>query len=234
MGEGPRAHVLRGWPLLGATLLVLACAGVGRGAGMTAVARLLARDVPLESDGLALAGGMLVASSLAGLALFGVLRAREPRRYLALEAPPLAHLGVALAGAAVLSAAFGAARLATTGSLVPDAWAKAAASAPLPVLLPALTLALTVAAPCFEEAFFRGFLHTSLRETRLGVLGTTALTSTLFALAHGPDGLLSLLEPLASAVFLSILRERTRSIVPGIAAHALGNAVAIVLALRLA
>lgn len=225
-----RVDVLRGWRLLGATLLVLACAGIGRNAGMVGFTTLVPREVPIESDGLALSFGILTASALAGTVLFVLLRARAPRRYLALEAPSFAHVGLALAGSALLVVVFDAARFATSGSVVPAAWPTLAASAPLPVLI----VAFSIAAPCFEEAFFRGFLHTSLRETRLGTAGTIAVTSVLFTLAHGPEDAISLLDPLASAVFLAVLRERTGSIVPGIAAHALGNLQAIVVAIAVA
>lgn len=225
-----RVEVLRGWRLLGATLLVLVCAGVGRNVGMMGLVSAVPREVPLESDGLALSVGILTASLLAGGVLFALLRKREPRRYLALEAPSLLHVGLALTGSALLVVVFDAARYATSGTIVPAAWPTLAASAPVLVLV----VAFSIAAPCFEEAFFRGFLHTSLRETRLGTWGTIAVTSVLFTLAHGPEDAISLLDPLASAVFLSVLRERTGSIVPGIAAHALGNLQAIVVALALA
>lgn len=218
---------MRGWSLLGATVLVLFSTGVGRMLGMTAVTTLLVRDVPPESDGLAASVGILAGSALGGLTLFVVTRTRAPRAYLALEAPKPAHVAIALAGSALLVVIFDLARHLTTGTIIPPAWITLAESAPAPLLV----LAFAVAAPIFEEAFFRGFLHTSLRETRLGVPGAIALTSTLFTLAHGPEDLVSLLDPLASAIFLAVLRERTGSIVPGIAAHAMGNAQAIVIAL---
>ncbi|MBX7191016.1 MAG: CPBP family intramembrane metalloprotease [Sandaracinaceae bacterium] len=227
LSQGPTHQVLRGWRLLGASLLVLACAGIGRNLGMMGLVALVPREVPLEADGLALSAGILVASTLASLAMWLVLRSRNAPQYLAIERPTLAQVGLALAGSAVLVVLFDAARFLTTGSIVPAAWPTLAASAPVLVLV----VAFAIAAPCFEEAFFRGFLHTSLRETRLGVPGTIALTSILFTLAHGPEDALSLLDPLASAVFLALLREHTRSIVPGIVAHAFGNLQAIVVAL---
>lgn len=218
---------IRGWKLLGATVLVLLCTGVGRMLGMTAVATLLVRDVPPESDGLAVSVGILAGASWGAIALYLVTRARAPRAYLAIVPPKPAHVVVALAGSALLVVVFDVARHVTTGAIIPPTWITLAQSAPAPLLV----LAFVIAAPCLEEALFRGFLHTSLRETRLGVPGTIALTSILFTLAHGPEDLLSLLDPLASAIFLAVLRERTGSIVPGIAAHALGNAQAIVVAL---
>ncbi len=218
---------IRGWKLVGAAVLVLVCTGVGRALGMMLATTLLAPDVPPETDGLVVSFGIVSGVSLGGLALYLVTRTREPRELLALTTPKPAHVAIALAGSALLVALFDVARQLTTGTIIPAAWTTLAESAPLPVLV----LAFVIAAPIFEELFFRGFLHTSLRETRLGVPGTIAVTSILFTLAHGPEDLVSLLDPLASAIFLAVLRERTGSIIPGIAAHALGNAQAIVFAL---
>lgn len=218
---GPPAF--EGGRLLGASLLVLATVSVGRQAGATGLAALLPREGPPETDGVLLSAGILVGAGLGALVLWLLLRAREPRRYLAIERPSPRAVALALAGGLAIVGAFAAARWGATGHAVPLAWVEIARSAPAPLLI----VAFALAAPCFEEAFFRGFLHTSLRGTRFGPAGAIALTAILFALAHGPEDALSLLEPLASAVFLGVLRERTGSIVPGIAAHAAGNLAAI-------
>jgi membrane protease YdiL (CAAX protease family) len=214
---------LLGWRLFAAALAVLATAGIGRQAGMTAVAALVPREGLPETDGFVLSAGILTASSLASLTLWLILRTRAPRRYLALERPSVGAVAIALLGSALLVVAFDAARWGATGSVIPGAWQTIARTAPWPLLV----VAFAVAAPCFEEAFFRGFLHTSLRETRFGRAGAIALTSILFTLAHGPEDAISFFEPLAGAVFLGVLRERTGSVVPGIAAHALGNLAAL-------
>jgi membrane protease YdiL (CAAX protease family) len=224
MGEETVAPpVLRGWRLLGATLLVLAAVGLGRAAGAAGIGALLPRGIPPERDGLALSAGILVASALGGLLLGLLLHRRDPLRSLGITRPTAGQVGLGLAGSALLVVGFGLARRAAGEAPVPETWRLLAASAPLPLLV----LAFAAAAPCFEEVFFRGFLQGSLRETRLGVWGAVLLPSALFALAHGPDGVLSLLEPLASALFVAFLREKTGSILPGVAAHALGNLLAI-------
>lgn len=214
----------------GVAIGVLFVTAVGRMLGATAVVSLGARTGPPETDGLVVGAAILCASILGGAALVALLRRHEPAKYLATTRPTVPAVLVALAASALLVVIFDAARWASTTILVPEAWLAIYRTGPLPLLV----VGFVVAAPIFEEAFFRGFLHTSLVGTRFGVAGTIALTSVLFAFAHGPEDLLSLLDPLASAILLGVLRHRTGSIWPGIAAHAFGNLQAIVTAAILA
>ncbi len=84
-------------------------------------------------------------------------------------------------------------------------------------------------APVAEEFFFRGFFYRALR-SRYSVLAAAGLDGLLFGVIHydfsGPDALL-ILPPLALLAFIfCLVYERTGSIYPTIALHALNNAIA--------
>jgi len=98
-------------------------------------------------------------------------------------------------------------------------------------------LAATVVAPVVEEFFFRRVLQGWL-ETWLSGRGAAAAAGGLaiagsafaFALAHLGQGL-AWMPLLGLGVVLGWLARQTGSIVPGILAHALFNAVSVVLVL---
>ena len=82
-------------------------------------------------------------------------------------------------------------------------------------------------APVVEEFFFRGLLFGALRQS-LSFLPSAALAAVVFGLIHynGPDTL-DLLPVLAVlGFFFCFVYERTRSLYPAIAFHALNNAIA--------
>lgn len=83
----------------------------------------------------------------------------------------------------------------------------------------------TLAAPLFEEIFFRGTLFTALRG-RLPWAGAALASAALFAVAHP---LRDWLPILALGFVLAALREMRQSLVPGIVAHLLQNAIAYLL-----
>lgn len=84
-----------------------------------------------------------------------------------------------------------------------------------------------VIAPVAEELFFRGFLYGSMRG-RLGAPGAAVASSAIFGLVHFTSAqTLSLLPLLAIlGLLFCLLYERTGSLYPGIALHALNNSVA--------
>jgi uncharacterized protein len=89
----------------------------------------------------------------------------------------------------------------------------------------AANLVLFVAiAPCVEEILFRGLGQSLLR--RFGSLPAIVLVGLFFGAWHGL--LIALLVLVPFGWGLAYLRERTDSIYPGIAVHALFNAVAII------
>ena len=84
-------------------------------------------------------------------------------------------------------------------------------------------------APVAEEFFFRGFFYRALR-SRWSILGAATIDGLLFGVIHydfsGADALL-ILPPLAVLGFIfCLVYERTGSIYPTIAMHALNNAIA--------
>jgi membrane protease YdiL (CAAX protease family) len=86
-------------------------------------------------------------------------------------------------------------------------------------------LALVVLAPFVEELLFRGFLFTAFRRT-FGFWTGAAAVSLLFAVAHGQANVG--VDVFVLSMFLCYLREKTDSLWPSIALHALKNLVAFV------
>jgi membrane protease YdiL (CAAX protease family) len=97
-------------------------------------------------------------------------------------------------------------------------------------------LAACVVAPIVEELFFRrilqGWLERRLTGRAASVAGGLAITGSAFAfaLAHLGQGL-AWMPLVVLGVVLGVLARQTGSIVPGILAHALFNAVSVVLVL---
>ena len=85
-------------------------------------------------------------------------------------------------------------------------------------------------APILEEPLFRGVLYATLR-LRLGPAPATLVSAALFALAHG-YGVVGFVSVFVSGVLWALAYERTRSLLPGMLAHAVSNiqATTIVLA----
>ncbi len=104
-----------------------------------------------------------------------------------------------------------------------------------PVTLLLAALVLSVGAPLFEELVFRGFLFAALRQ-RVGPVVTIAVTALLFALLHDFSRTFADPRTFPFAILylggvLGLVRERTGSVAPGMAVHALNNLVALILTL---
>ena len=87
-------------------------------------------------------------------------------------------------------------------------------------------LATVVLAPVFEEVIFRGLLYGSLR-ARLGMWPALVLSALVFALAHG-YGVAGFASVFLSGGLWAWSYERTRSLLPAIAAHMANNAAVAV------
>jgi membrane protease YdiL (CAAX protease family) len=85
---------------------------------------------------------------------------------------------------------------------------------------------VTVWAPMVEELTFRGLLYATLR-TRLAVVPSAFLSAVLFALPHGYAAAGSI-SVLVSGLLWAWAYERTRSLLPGLLAHAANNLMSIV------
>ncbi|HYY05136.1 MAG TPA: CPBP family intramembrane glutamic endopeptidase, partial [Candidatus Limnocylindria bacterium] len=101
-----------------------------------------------------------------------------------------------------------------------------------PVVL--VTLVDTVVlAPVFEELVFRGLLFGTLRR-RLGPAAAALVSAAVFALAHG-YGVIGFAAVFWSGLLWAWAYERTGSLAPSIAAHAVDNLSAsleVILVLR--
>jgi uncharacterized protein len=86
-------------------------------------------------------------------------------------------------------------------------------------------LLVCVVAPFAEELFFRGFLFGALRKR--GLIVAVSVSGLAFGLAHVASSPIGFLVPLATlGVILALLYERTKSLYPPIALHALNNSIA--------
>ena len=88
-----------------------------------------------------------------------------------------------------------------------------------------------VLAPLVEEVVFRGLIFGTLRR-RLPAGAAAVVSATLFAIPHG-YGFLGFAAVFWSGLLWAYAYEKTGSLVPGMAAHALNNAVASVTVLAL-
>jgi len=92
-----------------------------------------------------------------------------------------------------------------------------------PMAAVVVTLAATVVlAPVFEEIIFRGLLYGSLR-ARFGVAPSIIVSALIFAVAHG-YGAAGFASVFFSGALWAWSYERTRSVLPAIAAHMANNA----------
>ena len=83
---------------------------------------------------------------------------------------------------------------------------------------------VVVVTPLFEELLFRGLLFATLRRG-LGAPGAVVLSAAIFALAHG-YGVLGFASVFWSACLWAWAYEKTGSLWPCIAAHAVDNLAA--------
>ena len=80
-------------------------------------------------------------------------------------------------------------------------------------------------APIAEELFFRGFFYGSLR-SRLNVPLAAGLNGLVFGLIHATTGISAVPALILFGVILCLLREKTGSLYPCIALHAVNNTFA--------
>lgn len=92
--------------------------------------------------------------------------------------------------------------------------------------IPVQILLIVVAAPVSEEICFRGMLFGGLRE-RLPRFGAALIAGLVFGGLHALTGVSAVPPLIAFGFVLSLLYEKTGSIVPGIVLHMLNNSVAL-------
>jgi membrane protease YdiL (CAAX protease family) len=92
--------------------------------------------------------------------------------------------------------------------------------------LPVQIVLITIAAPISEEVCFRGMLFGGLRE-RFPRLVAALVAGAIFGLLHAVTGISAVPPLIAFGFLLSLLYEKTGSIVPGILLHMLNNSFAL-------
>jgi membrane protease YdiL (CAAX protease family) len=92
--------------------------------------------------------------------------------------------------------------------------------------IPVQILLIVVAAPVSEELCFRGMLFGGLRE-KLPRIGAALLAGLIFGGLHALTGVTAVPPLIVFGFILSLLYEKTGSIVPGILLHMLNNSVAL-------
>jgi membrane protease YdiL (CAAX protease family) len=94
------------------------------------------------------------------------------------------------------------------------------------VALIAVTFVVTVCAPIAEEFFFRGYFFGALRSH--GFWFAALFTGLAFGVVHVFGSPIAFIVPLALlGTALCLIREKTRSLYPGIALHCVNNSVAM-------
>jgi membrane protease YdiL (CAAX protease family) len=179
----------------------------------------------LRDDATTFSLGLILGSLAGATLLLWILRARGPRRYLALTAPRPVHFALWIAITAITIPATVALGVHLGHPAIPTAWQATFDSAGSPRLL---AFALVLVAPLFEESYFRGFLHRGLAASRLGPPGAILIIAVLFTLVHFPEDLWTASVGLVNALLLGLARAHTGSLVPGIAIHAILNGTVLV------
>jgi membrane protease YdiL (CAAX protease family) len=92
--------------------------------------------------------------------------------------------------------------------------------------MPVQVLLIVIAAPVSEEVCFRGMLFGGLRRS-LSRIPAALLAGLIFGALHALTGVTAVPPLIVFGFVLSLLYERTGSIVPGILLHMLNNSVAL-------
>jgi uncharacterized protein len=89
-------------------------------------------------------------------------------------------------------------------------------------------IAVVIFAPFFEEIYFRGFLFKGLRDSALGVRGTIALTSFLWALLHVQYNYYGMAQIFLLGIVFGLVRWKTDSLHGSLLLHCLWNLAAFI------
>jgi len=90
---------------------------------------------------------------------------------------------------------------------------------------------LTLLLPVIEEIYFRGLLYPIISKY-LGYGAGAIITITIFTLGHSPS-MSEVLLLAASGSLYTWLAHRSKSLIPAILAHSVGNSIWLIIALRL-
>lgn len=94
--------------------------------------------------------------------------------------------------------------------------------------VPLLLFSIVIISPITEEVFFRGFLFTSFKYSKAGIVGAVILTSFLWTVGHQGYDLVDLIGVFLGGVLLCLARIKTQSLYVPLAMHFLMNLIAMV------
>jgi CAAX protease family protein len=94
--------------------------------------------------------------------------------------------------------------------------------------LPLFWFVIICLAPLFEEIFFRGFMFTGIRHSRLGGPGAIVITALVWAGIHMQYDFYQISLIFAGGLLLGTARLKTNSVYLTIAMHAVWNIIAMV------
>jgi uncharacterized protein len=241
-GAPPAAsRPLSGWATVGWAVLAF-CAWLAAEALVLIVflVRWFARNpgVPVDVDKVAHDGYVVSIAAIASMAVqcavvvLAIRRARQPvAEYLGLvRRPHLREIVFCLATIAVLLVASDLLSWSIGQDLVPPFMVKvydAARDAGAPALL-LLLIAVAIAAPIGEEIMFRGFLFRGWAASPLGVAGTIAVTSAIWAAIHVQYDWFGIVQVFILGLVFGWVRARSGSILLTMMMHAVCNIAATV------
>jgi len=203
-----------------ALLIAFAVAGV--------IAAAAGHDLPANGTAIQVIGTLVQELFLVGAAVFFASRVARPRAWhFGLRSAPFWKTVGAAAAALVAFYAFAAVYQTALHPHGQQDVAKDLGANKGEFELVVAAILVVVVAPAAEEVFFRGFFYRALR-TRFTMLSAALIDAVVFGAIHytGPKTL-SVLPVLAVLGFIfCVLYERTGSLFPCIALHALNNAIA--------
>lgn len=236
----PRYSAETPWGAFGATLataLITIGPAVAVLAAISAIVAVSGPDSPLHTDpshlsSLATPAGAAVAAGtqLVSLALVLAFAARGGAWASTLRLTgDRFTLPLYVTGAVLLLAITGAVELILYSVFKIDvfgdtAWLRDGLRSPLAW---ASVVIAVVLAPLWEELTFRGFFLSALAKTPLGFWGGAMISNVFWTLLHGMYSWAGLVSVFIAGLILTWLVRRTGSVLPAIAAHAAGNAVAL-------
>jgi CAAX protease family protein len=88
-----------------------------------------------------------------------------------------------------------------------------------------IRLEVSVVTPIWEEIVYRGLLYRGIERSRLGAVGAVVVITIVFSLCHFRPSWFSVLFLMSTGLGFTLLRARSGSVLPSIAAHGLANAM---------
>ena len=184
-------------------------------------------DVDADSPAVNIAGTLLLDASLIIIALLLAARVMRPRLWhFGFRRTPLrSAIGWSALGMLCFYA-FAAAYQALLPREVEQSTLEQLGAGDSTTALIGAGLLIVIVAPVIEETFFRGFFYRALR-SRFGIGASVVMAGGLFGLIHLGTGAEAVPPIAILGMAFCLVYERTGSLYPTIALHAVNNAVAL-------